>query len=210
MRDLGYTTLKVYSDLRLDVYDSIVAAVERRDMAFAGHVPFAVPVDHALRSGQKSVEHLLGYRTRPRSEWEELADLTVETGAWNCPTLAILRRADPGREALRRDLVEVLYARGAPLLVGTDSGIDVTEPGSSIHEELRLLVQAGLTPREALEGATVEAARYFGEEDGWGRVAPGLRADLLLLDGDPLEDVGATAAHAGVLRGDLWLPLTPH
>lgn len=206
----GYTTLKVYSDLRRDVYDSIVVAAKRRGMEFAGHVPFAVDVEHALRSGQKSIEHLLGYRGRPREEWEALASLTVEMGAWNCPTLAILRRATPGTASLRTDLVRTLHERGARILVGTDSGIEVTQPGWSIHEELELVVSAGLSPYEALLGATREAARYFGEEGTWGTVQPGMRADLLFLAADPLDDVAATAAHEGVLRGDLWLPLAPH
>lgn len=208
--DRGYRTLKVYSDLSLAVYDSVVAAARRRDMAFAGHVPFAVPVEHALRSGQSSVEHLLGYRTRPREEWPALAALTLEAGAWICPTLAILHRAGPAGSGLRADLVQALHAAGAPILTGTDSGIDITQPGSSIHEELGLLVTAGLTPYDALLGATREAARYFGEDDRWGTVRPGMRADLLLLGADPLEDVGATARHEGVLRGDLWFPLTAH
>lgn len=204
----GHRTLKVYSDLSLGVYDSIVAAAHRRDMEFAGHLPFAVSVEHALRSGQKSVEHLLGYRARPREEWAALVALTVEEGTWNCPTLAILRRANPAGASLRADLVRMLHEGDAPLLAGTDSGIDVTQPGVSIHEELDLLVAAGLTPYEALRAATVEGARYFGEDDLWGAVRVGMRGDLLLLGANPLLDTSATDRHEGVLRGDLWLPLS--
>lgn len=209
-QDRGYRTLKIYSDLSLAVYDSVVAAARRRDMTFAGHVPFAVSIEHALRSGQKSVEHLLGYRTRPREEWPALAALTVETGAWISPTLAILHRAGSGGSDLRAELVKTLHDAGVPILVGTDSGIEITSPGSSIHEELGLLVAAGLTPYEALLGATREAARYFEEDDMWGTVRPGMGADLLLLGANPLEDVGATARHEGVLRGDVWVPLVAH
>ena len=71
-------------------------------------------------------------------------------------------------------------------------------------------MEAGLKPYEALLGVTREAARYFGEEEAWGGVRVGMRADLLLLAANPLDDVTATAAHEGVLRGDLWLPLIPH
>lgn len=208
--DRGYGTLKVYADLSLAVYDSIVAAAARRGLEHAGHVPFAVPLEHALRSGQKSVEHLLGYRDRSRDEWAALVALTVELGAWNCPTLAILERANPGAASTRADLVRALHDAGARILVGTDSGIDVTQPGWSMHDELALMVEAGLTPYEALRAATREAARYFGEDDHWGEVAPGMRADLLLLGANPLEDVGAVARHEGVLRGGLWVPLAPH
>lgn len=119
-------------------------------------------------------------------------------------------RANPAGSGLRADLVKALHAAGAPILTGTDSGIEITQPGSSIHQELGLLVAAGLTPYAALLGATREAARYFGEDDRWGTVRPGMRADLLLLGADPLDDVGPTARHEGVLRGDLWLPLAAH
>ena len=207
--DRGYRTIKVYSDLRLDVYDALAAAAARRGMRFAGHVPTAVPVRHALESGQASIEHLGGYRTSPRETWPALAALTAAAGTYNCPTLSILAWSRGGLPEGLLDLVAVLHEAGAPLLVGTDSGIGLTAPGASVHEELAHLVDAGLTPWEALRGATRRAARWFGEEGTWGTVAPGMRADLLLLRENPLEDVAAVATHVGVLRGDLWRPLSP-
>ncbi|MBL8987117.1 MAG: amidohydrolase family protein, partial [Gemmatimonadetes bacterium] len=92
------------------------------------------------------------------------------------------------RQAVTRQLAEA----GVPILVGTDAPTPGTFPGFAIHDELALLVEAGLTPLQALRGATLEAARYLGATDSLGTVAPGKVADLALLDGNPLESIAAT------------------
>jgi imidazolonepropionase-like amidohydrolase len=97
-----------------------------------------------------------------------------------------------------RDSVAALHRAGVPIVLGTDAnqspGVPANVPyGESAHTELELLVAAGLTPAEALHAATAAAADRFGLP-GRGRIAPGLRADLLLVDGDPTADVTATRA----------------
>jgi imidazolonepropionase-like amidohydrolase len=94
---------------------------------------------------------------------------------------------------------------GAVILAGTDSNDDLAAPcqvahGESLHEELERLVAAGLAPAEALRGATSLAAAIFGLTDR-GAVAPGRRADLLLVDGDPTVDISATRNIRGVWIG---------
>lgn len=95
-----------------------------------------------------------------------------------------------------RGAVTALHAAGVPIVLGTDAnqaqGVPANVPdGESAHHELELLVEAGLTPAEALHAATGAAADRFGLPDR-GRIAAGLRADLLLVDGDPLDDIAAT------------------
>lgn len=85
--------------------------------------------------------------------------------------------------------VTALAKAGVPILAGTDAGNPATWYGISLHRELELLVKAGLTPIQALNGATAAAAKAFRLADR-GRIAPGLRADLLLVDGDPSRDIG--------------------
>lgn len=92
-----------------------------------------------------------------------------------------------------------------PILAGTDAnnapGAPASVPhGPSLHHELALLVDAGLTPRDALRAATALPARHFGLADR-GAVAPGLRAGLVLVDGDPLADITATARVRAVWCG---------
>lgn len=94
--------------------------------------------------------------------------------------------------------VRLLHAAGVPILAGTDSGNPGTAHGASLQGELQLLVRAGLTPSEALTAATELPATKFGLGDR-GRIAPGMRADLLLVEGDPTTDITATRAIV-----DIW------
>jgi imidazolonepropionase-like amidohydrolase len=89
--------------------------------------------------------------------------------------------------------VRQLHQAGVPILAGTDAPNPGTTHGASIHREMELLVSAGLTPVEALTAATAGPARIFGLKDR-GRIAPGLRSDLVLVKGDPTTDITATRA----------------
>ncbi|HKH91382.1 MAG TPA: amidohydrolase family protein [Gemmatimonadaceae bacterium] len=89
------------------------------------------------------------------------------------------------------EAVRQLARAGVPLLAGTDSPSPGATYGASVHGELELLVAAGLTPVQALTGATSAAARAFRLDDR-GRVAAGLRADLVLVEGNPTRDIVAT------------------
>ncbi len=102
------------------------------------------------------------------------------------------------------DMVLALQQAGAGLLTGTDAGSEGVIPGFSLHEELGYLVEAGLTPYQALRAATVNAALALGQADS-GIVAPGMRADLLLLEANPLEDIANTRRIAAVVLDGVYL-----
>lgn len=87
--------------------------------------------------------------------------------------------------------IRLLQAAGVPILAGTDAPNPGTTFGASLHREIELLVEAGMTPQAALVAATSSPARAFHLDDR-GRIAPGLRADLLLVKGDPTTDIKAT------------------
>ena len=93
---------------------------------------------------------------------------------------------DNAIESVRR-----LHAAGVDILAGTDAGNPGTAHGVSMHGELALLVKAGLSPRQALRAATALPAQRL-NMPGRGRIAPGMRADLLLVEGDPTSDISAT------------------
>jgi imidazolonepropionase-like amidohydrolase len=93
-----------------------------------------------------------------------------------------------------------LHEAEVQILAGTDVTNSGTAHGISLHRELELLVTAGLTPVEALAAATRAPAEEFGLDDR-GRIAPGLRADLLLVRGDPTKDIRATLEIVAVIRG---------
>jgi imidazolonepropionase-like amidohydrolase len=94
-----------------------------------------------------------------------------------------------------------------PELAGTDAmGLPMIIPGSSLLRELHLLNQSGLTPYEAIRSATVSPANFLGKEKDFGAIAVGKRADLLLLDRNPLETVSALNQPVGVMVRGRWLP----
>ncbi|GAB2490433.1 amidohydrolase family protein [Streptosporangium sandarakinum] len=92
-----------------------------------------------------------------------------------------------------------LHRAGVPLLAGTDATPFAPLHGAGMHREMVLLTEAGLTPEETLAAATAVPARWFGLTDR-GRIAPGLRADLVLVEGDPTGDITATRAVIDVWR----------
>ena len=106
-----------------------------------------------------------------------------------------------GTRSTRLGLVKALADAGAPLLIGTDA----SATGYTVHREMGLFVEAGLTPYQALRAATAEAARYLTREGEFGTVVPGASADLVLLDANPLTDIANARLIRGVmLRGEWW------
>jgi imidazolonepropionase-like amidohydrolase len=105
-------------------------------------------------------------------------------------------------------MVRPLADAGVTLLAGTDVGTPGTAHGASLHHELKLLVDAGLRPVEALHAATAAPARHFSLTDR-GHIAPGQSADLLLVDGDPTTDITATRNIVGVWRRGAAVPRRP-
>ena len=104
---------------------------------------------------------------------------------------AKLPRTSPDQFATALENVRRLHAAGVTILAGTDASNPTTAHGASLHLELELLVRAGLSPSEALTAATAGPARFFGATDR-GRILPGIKADLVLVEGDPTHDISAT------------------
>lgn len=102
-------------------------------------------------------------------------------------------------------VVAALHLAGVPLLAGSDANIPHTIPGFSLLEELEILVnEAGFTAADALRSATLTPARCMGRTDELGAVAPGRRADLVLLEADPLADIRNLRRRAGVMASGRW------
>lgn len=108
--------------------------------------------------------------------------------------------------ALRRRLLKALYDGGVRFVQGSDSPQTWTPPGFAAHRELASLVASGLTPYQALETGTRNVAEFLGAADHTGTVEVGKRADLLLVDADPLDDVGNAQRITGVMLNGRWLP----
>jgi Amidohydrolase family len=105
-----------------------------------------------------------------------------------------------------KELIRPMRRAGVEFLAGTDVLNPYCFPGFSLHDELALLVEAGLTPLEALQAATLNPARYLGKDKDLGTVEKGKLADLVLLEANPLDDINNTKKIDAVIFGGKLLP----
>ncbi len=233
----GYDLLKILPGLPLPVYDAVAKAAKKLGIPFAGHVPAAVGLPHALQAGQQTIEHLDGHL-----ETADAVQRTVDAGAWNVATMAVMETnlgliaeadllkrpeleyvpeaaiaewlrirafGNPPRDVSERlhqkrmSLLKSLRDSNARILFGTDSPQLFNVPGFSIHREMRLMLDAGLTPLDILRAATVRAGEYAGK--ACGEVKAGQCADLLLVDANPIADLCNLRRVAGVMKSGRWL-----
>lgn len=103
-------------------------------------------------------------------------------------------------------LLPLLRDAGVMIMAGTDAGVlnSYDYPGLALHEELELFVEHGLTPLQALQASILAGPKFLGHTDRYGAIEPGKAADLVLLDADPLKDIRATRAIAGVVLHGQW------
>ena len=148
----------------------------------------------------------------------------ARNGTWQVPTLGAIRDlwdgktglAPADREAGRRlrerygEMIRAMRTAGVKLMAGSDIEWAADRPAAPLHDELVLLVQAGLTPMEALQTATRNPAEFLGALRTEGTIEVGKEADIVLLDASPLEDIASTRRVSTVVRaGRLVEPGTP-
>jgi imidazolonepropionase-like amidohydrolase len=195
----GFFGLGIMRQLDLSRFDSIVGRVKASGVAM---VPTQILMDN-WASDATGEELTAGPEFR---YW-----LPQQVAAWRNNKNNTLAQAEVPREqrqefiALRRRIVKALYDGGVPFLLGSDAPQLWNVPGFSAHRELEALVAAGLTPYQALRTGTVDVARFMGEEGRSGTVRPGARADLVLLDANPLADVANVGRIHGVVVNGRWI-----
>ncbi|MGI9552916.1 MAG: amidohydrolase family protein [Aurantibacter sp.] len=109
-------------------------------------------------------------------------------------------------DALRKQLIKKLQDNGHGMLLGSDAPQLFNVPGFSIHKEMEDMADAGMTNLEIIQSGTINPAKYFNMSAVFGEVKVGMDADLILVDGDPLENLGALQNVSGVLRQGNWWP----
>ena len=224
--------------LSRETAEAVIAAAKRRGRLAVVHVTTYDRAQQALAAGASGLVHLFLDRpaedgfARLAAEKGAFVVPTLVVLAGSTPTRAGAALVEDARvapfltspevESLRAgfprrsyrletafESVRRLKGAGVPILAGSDAPNPGTAHGSALHRELELLVEAGLTPVEALAAATSVPARIFGLADR-GRIAPGLAADLLLVEGDPTTDITATRAISRIWkRGQLRERPTP-
>ena len=108
--------------------------------------------------------------------------------------------------ATRTKILKAVSDAGVRILLGTDAPQLFSVPGFSIHREMQAMTDAGMTPYQILQSGTTNIAAHFGKLDDFGTVETGKRADLILLDANPLASVANVQRRAGVMVRGLWLP----
>lgn len=169
----------------------IVKAAYSKGLKVAVHATEVATVRQAVDAGADILLHVPMKEAFP----EELAKTIAAKRIAVAPTLVMMETfAHSGRNGYKpehyqnaQQAVRLLHGKGVPILAATDANPGTFAPaveyGSTLHRELRLLVQAGLTPLEALSGATGNTAEVFGLHTG--KLVPGMPANMLLVDGRP-------------------------
>ena len=195
----GFFGLGIMPQLDLARFDAVVARVAASGVAM---VPTQILLDnYANDATGDSLTSLPEFRY-----W-----VPQQVAAWRTSKNNLIAQAAVPREqrdafiALRRRLIKALYDRGVPFLLGSDAPQLWNVPGFAAHRELGALVAAGLTPYQALRTGTVDVAKFMGEEGEAGVVRAGARADLVLVDGNPLLDVANTLRIRGVVVNGRWI-----
>ena len=188
--------------LDLDTITALTKAAHRRGLVVVVHVNSAAGVGEVVSAGIDVVAHVPVDGQLDTALAERIAEVGIAVG----PTLATIENLHgQGMPPYSRaeENVGRLVDAGVTILAGTDAPNPGTVFGASLHRELELLGRCGITPAQALNAATAAPARVFNLADR-GHTAPGQRADLMLVSGDPLTDITATRAieriwRAGVL-----------
>jgi imidazolonepropionase-like amidohydrolase len=183
-------------------FAAVVAEAHRAGKPVFVHPNTGAEVLAALRAGVDVIAHT----TPSTGPWDEtLRDAIRQSKAALTPTLALWKyyaRHEPIRardKTVETELGQLRdwIAAGAAVLFGTDLGAIDPDPG----DEYALMAQAGMSFRQILDSLTTAPAARFGEADQGGRVAPGMRADLVVLDGVPARNLGALSAVRYTVRG---------
>ena len=159
----------------------------------------------AIRDQHPEVRYL---PTEWVEEWVVRKNEFLDDPARNVMGFAITGPGAARLLELRKQMVKSLHDGEAKLLVGTDALQLFMVPGFSVHAEMALMAESGLSPFEILEAATVNVAEHLDALSEFGTIEVGKRADLLLVEANPLEDISNVRLRAGVMIRGRWLPET--
>ena len=140
-----------------------------------------------------------GNTTTLITDHTKLKDFLTKANQRNLAAKYALAKSAPETIQRLKESIKALHQGGIAILAGTDAPNPGTVHGASLHHEMQWLVDAGLTPSEALASATSLPAKYF-KLEGRGRIAAGMRADLVLVNGDPTTDIRDTMNLVGVWK----------
>lgn len=210
--ELAEDALRRHGELELDFFKSYVRqdfAVQKDVIRMAHDIGIPVTSHElypAVANNIDQLEHFgatsrRGYsliRSRTNHSYQDVIALIGESGMYITPTLALMSRNGTEDITSVLETLKRVVDAGGNIVAGTDSPF--IPHGDALHTELRLYVDAGLTPAAALKAATSDAATAIGVGDQLGKIAPGYIADILIVDGDPLNEISDTRKVKAVIQ----------
>jgi imidazolonepropionase-like amidohydrolase len=149
----------------------------------------------AIKAGADSIEHGILPGADSTEFKDDLVKMMLDRGTFFVPTLAIAwayKEAYPAVFSALKRTVKTLHSAGVNMAAGTDSGTPGVVIGKGLHKELELMVEAGISPMEAITAGTKNAADNLGKANELGTIESGKLADIIAVSGDPLKDIRDT------------------
>ncbi|MFQ6058022.1 MAG: amidohydrolase family protein [Anaerolineae bacterium] len=201
----GHAPDRLWPELTLEQIQAIVEVAHQRGTRVSAHVSTTADLWRAVEGGVDDAAHMV---------WDEVPDelirLMVEKDVYMVPTLFVREAGLKWRGATQEQVKQALdamksnlrrfVAAGGKVALGNDFGNPGVEPGMPLRE-MELMVEAGMTPMQVIMAGTKHAAHVCNLEDKVGTIEPGKQADIIVVDGDPLQDISAMASVIVVIKG---------
>jgi len=181
--------------LSLDVLEALADETHRHNLRLMVHTGTPQESMDAVKAGADSIEHGILPGASSFDFNDDLVRMMLDKGTYFVPTLAIAwanKDAYPDLFAGLKKTFKKLYDAGVNIAAGTDSGTPGVVIGKGLHKELELMVEAGISPMEAIIAATRNAADNLAKAGELGTIEPGKLADVIAVSGDPLKDIRNT------------------
>ncbi len=181
--------------LSLDVLEALADEAHQHHLRLMVHTGSPKETMDAVKAGADSIEHGILPGSDSSEFKDDLVKMMLDKGTYFVPTLAIAWAYKDIYPEVFSDLKKTfkkLYDAGVNIAAGTDSGTPGVVIGKGLHKELELMVEAGISPMEAIMAGTRNAANNLGNGSELGTIENGKLADMIVISGDPLEEIGAT------------------
>jgi len=178
--------------LTFDVLEAIVAEAHKHNLRTMVHTGNEDETRDAVGVGADSIEHGILPGGGSTDFQDDVIKMMIDRGTYYVPTLAIAwayKDAYPDVFLNSKKILNKLYTKGVKIALGTDSGTPGVAIGRGVHKELELMVEAGLSPMDAILAGTSNAAENLGKGNELGTIEEGKLADIIAVTGNPLEDI---------------------
>ena len=183
--------------LALNVLEAIIDEAHKHNHKAIVHAETPMDAYDAVKRGADSIEHLLVVRADSAEVPEGLIELMVKQGTHVVPTMYITKvytesNPPPKRYNDLKNIIRRFYEAGVNITTGTDAGAPDIQFGEAIHLDLECMVEAGMSPMDAIIATTGKAAENLGKEKELGTIEKGKLADIIVISGDPLVNIANT------------------